>query len=64
MPPNCEMTTDQAGVELPPVAAVSTTPYTMDSANVHTPDTRNTSRKSCLVCGLQVLGTRSSSGAP
>ena len=37
-----------AGEALVPVAAVSRMPYTMDSANVHTPDTRNTLRKSCF----------------
>ena len=48
MPPNCEMRIDAAGEALVPVAAVSRMPYTMDSANVHTPDTRNTLRKSCF----------------
>ena len=48
MPPNWEMRIDAAGEALVPVAAVSRMPYTMDSANVHTPDTRNTLRKSCF----------------
>ena len=49
MPPNCDMRMDSAGEEPVPAAAVSMMPYTMDRANVHTPDTRNTSRKSFFV---------------
>ena len=67
MPPNCEMRIDVAGEALPPVAAVSRMPYTMDSANVHTPDTRNTSRKSCFDNASRACGAalrRSLSAAP
>ena len=58
MPPNWEMRIDAAGEALVPVAAVSRMPYTMDSANVHTPDTRNTLRKSCFESAPRACGTQ------